>query len=1154
MATLIPVAVNPTGPGFTQATSADTVSIPGSISISGGIALPTFTQGSVIFAGAAGLLSQDNANFFWDDTNNSLGVGTAAPGTTNLVVVQPVRTSLSPSAVKITGGAHTGLATNVEASDVYFNLARTVTFATGAWAGPQRAVKIEAPTYTVTGGSTITDVATVGITGAPARTAAGVFTNTHALLISAGAVGTTGGAAYGLTVNAPTGATTNYAAQFLGNNPVDVPLVVVQNNNDNVDYTQGIHCMVPNYVGDSKHFTGLAVGTSFSARNTGTIGFFSAGAGLTTNYMYFGGHSVDDAMVLTMAGRVGIGLVAPEFQLHVNGAGSATIAGGLALFRGTNATTNVSAIVIEKVTVASLMIGVNKNSASGSVPSNCCFISTWATTQPLCIGRGGSSDLPSTADIYIDTAGRIGIGTTSPNVLLEIKGTTDQPVRLWNTSATGYTGIDLWNDAGARKGYLSGGGTAAAVWTQNNIYLGTDAGNANGKVHLAIKDDPKLTVNSDGTVGIGTTGPTAQFHVVQTVSISGSPTAMLMVGGAHTGLTAATEASDIYFNLARTVQFTTGADITMQRAVRIAAPTYAMTAATSTITEAATLCVSGGPVEGANCDLKSSYGILVQGGAVGTCDSGYGIRVIAPTGATNNYAAWFSGGNVGFGLTSTSTYVNISEPTRTTGSPSAFVVRTSAHTTLTAATEAKGVYFDFTGDVEFTDGAPITLQRAFAIQGPSYKFTAPSTITDTATMALTGAPIAKNGATTITRTHGILVSAVDVTSGGVGVVDASYGAYINSMTGATNNYGAKIIGGSGTAAAVLVVEQTVATTGAVMGFAYTGAANTGQAAATEIKSVLITTASRQWTAGAAITMQREVHITQPTYSFTAGSTIDVAASFAISGAPKSGANATITATHGILVQAGDVSGGVSVPASYGLTVYAQTGATANYAAQFLGGATAGVVVNPGTTPAIAILLDMATIGGGGATLRDSHVIGLKSQSRTGGGTDHYGMIYIDAYAWGLDGDAGFRVRCDTDSTTLASANDLLVVSYMIGTAGSVIFGDGANPDDLWSIAPATKTGGGYAGDPLSVHGGDTYTGSGKAGGHIYIDGGVGDATPGQIAIGTLIASEVINIGIASSQLAFFAGGPAAVQHVPAVADLDDLQAALVAYGLLIADL
>lgn len=38
-----------------------------------------FTQGSVIFAGPGGLFAQDNANFFWDDANNRLGIGTTSP-------------------------------------------------------------------------------------------------------------------------------------------------------------------------------------------------------------------------------------------------------------------------------------------------------------------------------------------------------------------------------------------------------------------------------------------------------------------------------------------------------------------------------------------------------------------------------------------------------------------------------------------------------------------------------------------------------------------------------------------------------------------------------------------------------------------------------------------------------------------------------------------------------------------------------------------------------------------------------------------------------------------------------------------------------------------------------------------------------------------
>lgn len=38
-----------------------------------------FTAGSVVFAGASGVYSQDNTNFFWDDSNNRLGILTATP-------------------------------------------------------------------------------------------------------------------------------------------------------------------------------------------------------------------------------------------------------------------------------------------------------------------------------------------------------------------------------------------------------------------------------------------------------------------------------------------------------------------------------------------------------------------------------------------------------------------------------------------------------------------------------------------------------------------------------------------------------------------------------------------------------------------------------------------------------------------------------------------------------------------------------------------------------------------------------------------------------------------------------------------------------------------------------------------------------------------
>jgi hypothetical protein len=51
-----------------------------------------FTAGSVVFAGASGVYSQSNSKLFWDNTNNHLGINTAAPQT-QLTIVSNTQTT-----------------------------------------------------------------------------------------------------------------------------------------------------------------------------------------------------------------------------------------------------------------------------------------------------------------------------------------------------------------------------------------------------------------------------------------------------------------------------------------------------------------------------------------------------------------------------------------------------------------------------------------------------------------------------------------------------------------------------------------------------------------------------------------------------------------------------------------------------------------------------------------------------------------------------------------------------------------------------------------------------------------------------------------------------------------------------------------------------
>jgi len=77
-----------------------------------GISITTLTPGSVLFSGTGGLISQDNTNFFWDDTNNFLGIGpTGGPSAlldihsaTQNVFIQVNATSTNNSQVAFLNG------------------------------------------------------------------------------------------------------------------------------------------------------------------------------------------------------------------------------------------------------------------------------------------------------------------------------------------------------------------------------------------------------------------------------------------------------------------------------------------------------------------------------------------------------------------------------------------------------------------------------------------------------------------------------------------------------------------------------------------------------------------------------------------------------------------------------------------------------------------------------------------------------------------------------------------------------------------------------------------------------------------------------------------------------------------------------------------
>lgn len=116
--------------GTTQTiTSSGTFTVAGTLGVGyGGTGTATaFTAGSVVFAGASGIYSQDNAQFFWDDTNNRLGLGTTSPtvkldiqgtGTDHLLRVLNTGSTASDDSILLIQTSGTGATNTI--SGLYF--------------------------------------------------------------------------------------------------------------------------------------------------------------------------------------------------------------------------------------------------------------------------------------------------------------------------------------------------------------------------------------------------------------------------------------------------------------------------------------------------------------------------------------------------------------------------------------------------------------------------------------------------------------------------------------------------------------------------------------------------------------------------------------------------------------------------------------------------------------------------------------------------------------------------------------------------------------------------------------------------------------------------------------------------------------------------
>ena len=205
--------------------------------------------------------------------------------------------------------------------------------------------------------------------------------------------------------------------------------------------------------------------------------------------VFFNGPA-DERMRITSSGNIGIGTTNPDYKLEVDGTLGVSRTDGI-IFAGSTGTGTGSKIV--------------------SNTSNDLIFSTALATSPY----------TTTERVRILNNGNVGIGTDSPNALLEIKSTTIPSVRLnsTDTSFPTFGTIDAYNNTTYR-----GGLTWASNPVQNGAritYIGFPGGTqttgtfevGSNFVDTSIGNGSMVTRLTTTGLGIGTTSPSYTLDV-----------------------------------------------------------------------------------------------------------------------------------------------------------------------------------------------------------------------------------------------------------------------------------------------------------------------------------------------------------------------------------------------------------------------------------------------------------------------------------------------------------------------------------------------------------------------------------------------------------------------------------------------------------------
>jgi hypothetical protein len=240
-----------------------------------------------------------------------------------------------------------------------------------------------------------------------------------------------------------------------------------------------------------------------------------------------------NVMTLEGSGYVGIGITNPSYKIDVNGTariiGATTLSSTLGV---SGATTLSSTLGVTGVTTLSSTLGVTGATTLSStlgVTGATTLSSTLSVTNAVALSNvlsvTGNTTLNS--NVYIPT-GKLGVGTNSPQVSLDIVGTDALKVPVGTTAQRpGTTGIGMlrYNTTTSQyEGYANNNwtGLGGVVDVNQDTYISaeTTPGANNDELKFYTGANQRMIINSAGKLGIGTTSPLYSVDIYGTTRIN----------------------------------------------------------------------------------------------------------------------------------------------------------------------------------------------------------------------------------------------------------------------------------------------------------------------------------------------------------------------------------------------------------------------------------------------------------------------------------------------------------------------------------------------------------------------------------------------------------------------------------------------------------